>query len=210
MQFSEALALERGVTAIIGGGGKTSLLCRLAKELSAEHRVIVATTTHMYPLAPFVQQAAFVPARSVLCVGTPCAQGKITAPRQPLAELAQLADYVLVEADGAKHLPIKAHAAHEPVIPACAGQVICVVGASGLYGAVETAVHRPEIFIARTGERETATPEAVAKLLQAEGLHTRVLINQIDAAQEAARELGERLSCPTALASVRKGRILCL
>lgn len=31
--------------------------------------------------------------------------------------LADAADYVIVEADGSKRLPLKAHASHEPVIP---------------------------------------------------------------------------------------------
>ncbi|MFR3878481.1 MAG: hypothetical protein ACLTYW_10430 [Collinsella sp.] len=43
--------------------------------------------------------------------------GKLSAPAEPLNELAQRFDYVLAEADGSKRLPLKAHAAWEPVIP---------------------------------------------------------------------------------------------
>ena len=35
MSFTEALGIVPGITAIIGGGGKTSLMNRLAAELSA-------------------------------------------------------------------------------------------------------------------------------------------------------------------------------
>lgn len=211
LQFSERLAVRRGVTAIIGGGGKTTLLYRLARELSSQGTVIVTTTTHIFlpEEVPFSQTAA-CPA-PILCVGTPCENGKLTAPRQSIAQLARCADYVLVEADGAKRLPIKAHAAHEPVIPAEANQVICVVGASGLNGRITEVVHRPEIFAARTGETALATPEAVAKLLLTEGLHTRVFINQVDTPERerSARALAQRLDCPTVLAALQKGEILC-
>ena len=49
MNLSEALQIRPGVTAIIGGGGKTTLMERLAHELSGKARVIVCTTTHIYP-----------------------------------------------------------------------------------------------------------------------------------------------------------------
>ena len=208
--FAGALGVRRGVTAVIGGGGKTTLLGVLARELLRVGTVIVTTTTHIYPPEdmPFSETAVPAP---LLCVGTPQPSGKLTAPRQSMRELACCADFVLVEADGAKRLPIKAHAAHEPVVPENASQVICVVGASGLNRSVSQAVHRPELFAARTGERELATPEAVARLLLAERLHTRVLINQADTPEreQAARALARLLDCPTVVAALQKGEILC-
>ena len=54
---------------------------------------------------------------------------------------------LLVEADGARRLPLKAPAAHEPVIPAWASSVIVVAGLSGLGKPLSTDwVHRPERF----------------------------------------------------------------
>lgn len=44
-------------------------------------------------------------------MGTPCENGKLTAPRLPMEMLAALADYMLVEADGSRQMPLKAHAA---------------------------------------------------------------------------------------------------
>ena len=211
MLFSERLAVGRGVTAIIGAGGKTTLMLRLAEELSRRGRVIVTTTTHIFPPQNMPFSEIAVQPKPVLCVGTPCENGKLTAPREAIGLLARYADYVLVEADGSKRLPIKAHAAHEPVIPAEAEQVICVVGASGLYGSVAENVHRPEVFAALTGEAAGATPNAVARLLQREGLHTRLLINQVDTPmrERAARELAGLLDCPCVLAALQKGEIIC-
>ncbi len=49
MKLQKALEIQPGVTAIIGGGGKTTLMECLAEELSAQAHVIVCTTTHIYP-----------------------------------------------------------------------------------------------------------------------------------------------------------------
>ena len=113
--------------------------------------------------------------------------GKLSAPAEPLNELAQRFDYVLAEADGSKRLPLKAHAAWEPVIPAAAANVVWVVGASGLGKPVTEVVHRPELFCERCGCKLTdiATPERVAQVLNAEmqalELSTaRVMLNQVD------------------------------
>ena len=157
MNFFELLNISPGVTAVIGSGGKTSLLRRLAAE--APGTVLLCTTTHIRPFAeyPLLTDAAAetvlqaLTSERILCVGTPCENGKLTAPRLPMETLAALADYMLVEADGSRQMPLKAHAAHEPVIPACAERVICVAGASGFDRPIRACVHRPERFCALTG-----------------------------------------------------------
>ena len=129
------------MTAIIGSGGKTSLMMRLAEELAERGRVIVCTSTHiMRPENMAVAESAGEiqtvtdlagegnrdtkdPQKSIgawktpVCIGTPAGNGKLTAPAESFEELAGIADYVLVEADGSKRLPLKCHAPHEPVIP---------------------------------------------------------------------------------------------
>lgn len=209
-EFAEYLRIRPGVTAIIGSGGKTSLLYTLAKELSQKGSVIVTTSTHIFKPdhLPVVTEAGRV--SGCVCVGTPCENGKLCAPKQSFEELGKLADYVLVEADGSKGLPLKAHEAHEPIIPQNANQVICVVGAEGLGKPAKETVHRPERFAQITGS-ELATPKAVAQLLTKESFHTRVLINQADSPQrlQLAKELKAELNCPTVLAALQKGEIIC-
>ena len=113
--------------------------------------------------------------------------GKLSAPVEPLNELAQRFDYVLAEADGSKRLPLKAHAAWEPVIPSGTANVIWLVGASGLSKPINEAVHRPELFCERCGCELTdiATPERVAQVLNAEMRmlnlnNARIMLNQVD------------------------------
>ena len=47
MKLAPLLQVGRGVTAIIGGGGKTTLMETLAGELSKKGKVIITTTTHI-------------------------------------------------------------------------------------------------------------------------------------------------------------------
>lgn len=199
--------IRPGVTAFIGSGGKTSLIAKLAQELPGT--VIVCTSTHIYPAAslPLITEPiAELPAKRV-CMGTMTENGKLTAPIQSFAELSALADYVLVEADGSKRLPLKAHLPHEPVIPACAGQVIGVVGLSGLGQPIEKAAHRPEQYAKLCGAAITdaVTPELAANVLNAEDLADLYILNQADddTAIEKGKKLGALLQKPYFMTSLR-------
>lgn len=218
--LASALKIEPGITAIIGSGGKSTLLKTLGLELMrAGGRVLLCTTTHMFPVAgvpwdgsnrrldaaPWKPGAAHAPGCTCkVCAGMSRGSicqagvldpetGKLSAPAEPPNELAQRFDYVLAEADGSKRLPLKAHAAWEPVIPAATANVVWVVGASGLGKPVAEVVHRPELFCERCGCEPTdiATPENVAQVLSAEmqalELGTaRFMLNQVDTLADPA------------------------
>lgn len=195
--LASTLKIEPGITAIIGSGGKSTLLKTLGLELMrAGGRVLLCTTTHMFPVAgvpwdgssrrldaaPWKPDALHAPC----CICEACAgmsrgsicqagvldteTGKLSSPAEPLDQLAQRFDYVLAEADGSKRLPLKAHAPWEPVIPSGTANVIWLVGASGLGKPINEVVHRPELFCERCGCEPTdvATPERVARVLNAE------------------------------------------
>lgn len=205
--FSEALAIRPGVTAIIGSGGKTSLLYRLADELKDGGSVLVTTSTHILPPEHLPVYTRTERVRGVCCVGAPCGI-KLKAPEQSFEELAGLADFVLVEADGSAHLPIKAHASYEPPIPPNANNRILVVGVSGLNRPVGEAAHRAERFRALSGS-ELASPEAVAAVIRAEALCDRVVLNQAETNPDAARRLAALLPYPVLLTTLNKGELLC-
>lgn len=222
MQLRQTLGIEPGLTAIIGGGGKTTLLYALAREFSQTERVIVCATTHILPPEhlPCLTEDSEAEVRAALCktncacVGTKSADGKFSAPEIPFAQLLQLADFIFVEADGSKHLPLKAHASHEPVIPPEANQAILVLGVSGLGKPIVRAAHRPALYAQKLGvpENTIVTPELAARLLNLEALHTRVLVNQAETKEELAlaRELAGFLSCPVAAGSLQKENVICL
>ena len=222
MKLSDALQVKPGVTAIIGGGGKTTLMERLAAELSREARVIVCTTTHILPekdmpclVSPSQAEITAALAQSAcICVGALAENGKVGLPELPVGALARLADFVIVEADGAKRLPLKAHAAHEPVIPPEANLTILVAGASGFGKPMQQSVHRAALAAERLGvsPETVVTPELWVKFLNAEALHTRVLVNQAEKpqAQADARALAAGLRAPVCMAALQKGWIECL
>lgn len=180
------LEIEKGVTAIIGSGGKTSLMLRLCRELPGT--VIVCTSTHILPPEdlPLVTGAMEELPFPKLCAGTYTENGKLTAPVQSFEKLARLADYVLVEADGSRGLPLKAHLSHEPVIPTCANQTIQVLGLSGIGRPICEKAHRPERYAALCGARTTdlATLERAAEVLNTEALADRYVLNQADDLEE--------------------------
>ena len=194
MKICEQLHIVKGITAVIGSGGKTTLLRILAEELSGT--VILTTSTHILPFAgipmlvtDYIEQVRRALAlHRVICMGTPAAEGKLTAPTLPFSVLADAADYVIVEADGSKRLPLKAHASHEPAIPENTRKTVCVVGASGFGKPVEQAVHRPELFCARTGAHMggIVTPELAAQGIIAEHLADIVVLNQAETISPAA------------------------
>ena len=217
MELAKALDVRKGVTAIIGAGGKTTLLLALARELAQAARVIVTTTTHIYPPDGFpcllqpgeAEIAAALEKQPCVCVGKPAKEGKITAADVPVRTLAELADYVLVEADGAHGRPAKAHADYEPE----ANQTILVFGLSALGQPIRACVHRPAIFAARCGvsEDDLLTPELAAAFINDETPHTRVLLNQADTAERLAlgRGMAAMLRGPVCLGALQKEWITC-
>ena len=150
-------------------------------------------------------------------LGAPAAgAGKLGAPAVGIDVLAELADHVLVEADGSRRLPLKAHASWEPVVPACSEACVLVVGARGLGQPIERVVHRPGLFCSRAGcwEDDLASPARVAQVIaseRADGLLSfdHLLVNQVrdDRSRQAGlalvRELGARgIDVPAELANL--------
>jgi len=211
---ARALEIAPGVTALVGSGGKTTLMLRLARELSKSARVVVATSTRIRPPEgiPLVtggagEIAAALAENPLVCAGSFAQEGKLSAPAVPFRELAGLADYVLVEADGARRLPLKAHAAHEPVIPGGA-RVIFVVGASGFGKTISMAAHRPEIYAAKLGVGPDAavTPELAARAVQAYLPGGTVIVNEVDDGKTLA--LAERFAAAYATGAVLAAALL--
>ena len=213
--MAKLLDMHPGVTAVIGGGGKTTLLRTLGEELAEESRVLLCTTTKIFPFhdLPCAMTAEELNSLRrelrLMCAGTPVpGTEKLTAPPVPMAELAAWFDYVLVEADGSAQRPFKAHASHEPVIPAEASQVICVVGASGFGKPIREATHRPELYaqLAGVSVEDPVAPETEAAVLQAEGLHHRIYVNQVETRQDlaAAEALAALLDCPVLAGSLHR------
>lgn len=201
------LYIDRGITAIIGSGGKTTLLLALGAWFCRRGSVLLTTSTHIYPPEgiPWAEQVKKpLHAGDILAVGSPGPDGKLGAPVQSFSELNRLADYMFIEADGSKGLPLKAHAAHEPVIPKEARTVLAVVGLDGIGKPIREAAHRPLLYAERLGCEPDAivTVQMAARIVNGYKGVTGVILNKADTMQRlsVARELAVLLDRPVAIA----------
>ena len=237
--LSEALGIKKGVNAIIGSGGKSSLLKSLSLELSQKGSVLLTTSTHILPFshcenicfsdenvsisdenisildinasildinAPSYdednhsQEEALKNSKvllqrkvlslwnksksPILCLGTLEKNGKLSPFPLPFSAIEQMADFVLVEADGSKRLPGKAHGRNEPEIPKESQRTVLVFGASALHKPISEVIHRVEIF--QNFFTPSLTPDTLLTkelLLQAfrkENLGDCLFVNQLD------------------------------
>ena len=145
---------------LVGGGGKTTVMYELATAWAAcGRKVLVLTSTHILQPADgsFAADAAAVQnlwqQGRYAVIGTPeLSTGKLTAPPQGLYnELKLQADVILCEADGSRHLPCKAPAAHEPVLLPDCDMVLAVAGMDALGRPLAQACQRPQLAAALLG-----------------------------------------------------------
>lgn len=142
---------------------------------------------------------------SVLTAGALCREDpeKLTAlPADISRRLRRLADVVFVEADGAKRLPLKIPASHEPALEKETEAVICCAGLSALDSMAADTVFRRELYPLRGDE--PVTEELMGEILasdrggrkKTEGLEYRVILNQCDTREqtEAAERIGSFLA----------------
>jgi probable selenium-dependent hydroxylase accessory protein YqeC len=170
-----ALGIARGaVVSVVGAGGKTTLVYRLAAEArKAGLTVLVTTTTHMGTLAESTTGPVLVEAeaavegdlvRALATHGLATVLGRRVRPDklegldpERVDGLAPRAEVVLVEADGARGRSLKVPAPHEPVIPSSTTLVIVVAALDALHRPLDaTIAHRLDLVCAATGAREGA------------------------------------------------------
>jgi probable selenium-dependent hydroxylase accessory protein YqeC len=155
--------LGKQIITVIGSGGKTSLIWRLAEHYRKE-TVLVTTTTRMFLASHDRAYDYFVtdplsrpPAPGISLGGIPNgATGKLESLSPGFLEkIAPLYDHVLIEGDGSRTLPIKAWADYEPVVPSWTTVTVGVMPLWSLGSPItEALVHRLPLFLALSGARE--------------------------------------------------------
>ncbi len=162
------------IIAVVGSGGKTTLIKKLAARYRSEGKnVLVITTTHM-----FVEEDTLLTddADTIISVlretgyamaGIPEGEKIKALSQKTYEEVCSFADVVLVEADGSKRLPLKYPNDSEPVIPENADEIIVVCGLNAIGQQAKNVCHRLERVKACLGiEDETiVTAEHVQKLV---------------------------------------------
>ena len=163
------------IIAVVGSGGKTTLIHELAARYRGEgKKVLVTTTTHM-----FIEEDTLLTDDPEEIIGRLQKSGyamagipegmKIRAlSKETFDAVCPFADAVLVEADGSNHMPLKYPNATEPVIPEKTEEVIVVWGPHGLEKPARTVCHRLELVTECLGIHPDTvmTRELVGELLR--------------------------------------------
>lgn len=158
---------EKGhVISLVGGGGKTTLMYALSSYCAAKGwRVLTSTTTHI--MRPHDKEWIAVCEHTVgsiedavykrnllwqqgkyVIAGTCTENSKLTGlPEQIRNSWILDADITFLEADGAKRMPCKFPAAHEPVILPQSDIVLAVAGLSALYRPIGKVCFRADLAI---------------------------------------------------------------
>ena len=159
--LASALELpEQGMIALVGGGGKTTALFALGRQLPGT--VVLSTTTKMGSnrtggFAPLVSPgereltAAVGRDRVVLCWNGIDGHRALGFAPDVVSSWTGLVDHVVIEADGSRRMPFKAPAAHEPVVPWATSTLVACVGAAALGFPIGRVCHRPELVAAIAG-----------------------------------------------------------
>ncbi|MBE6824160.1 MAG: putative selenium-dependent hydroxylase accessory protein YqeC [Ruminococcaceae bacterium] len=220
MKLYKLLDIKRGITSIIGGGGKTTLIHTLADELKAFGTVVIMTTTHIKKSdvfkniitddsTPLSHIAEELKHHRCVCIGTKADNDKLTTPHFSFSELSLVCDYILVEADGSKRLPLKAHLEYEPVIPCDSNATILVVGIDALENKAQDVTHRVDRFceIVSCKSTDIVSDTMVASLLKFENLHDVVVINKCDTFEltQKAELLSKKIYKKCIISSLLKG-----
>jgi probable selenium-dependent hydroxylase accessory protein YqeC len=189
MQLKEALDIKFGeIISLVGGGGKTTLMFALARELASDGSCVVTTTTTKI-FEPLPSQTPFLlleadekkmieslvqsidKYRHITLARERLPSGKLEGIRPDLlGRLARVnrVSYIIVEADGAAHKPLKAPGPTEPVIPSNTTLLIPIVGVDAVgCRLTEENVFRPQIVSELIGLPlgEVISAESIAFLI---------------------------------------------
>lgn len=143
--LTECLEIKKGITSFIGGGGKSTIIKRISEEI--KNSVIITTTTHIY--APKLYYNNITDAQNaiinehIITVGKNCGNNKLEMAVEPHM-LKDIANFVLVEADGSRRLPLKVPATNEPVIPRGNKKTVLICGIDALNNRIIDICHRAE------------------------------------------------------------------
>lgn len=144
--------------AVVGSGGKTTLIKELAAQYRSEgKKVLVTTTTHMFIEGEtLLTDDANVIIRTLkeagyAMAGIPEGEKIKALSGKTFDSVCGCADVVLIEADGSRGLPLKFPNTAEPVIPENTDEILVVCGLNAIGRKAKDVCHRLELVKACLG-----------------------------------------------------------
>jgi probable selenium-dependent hydroxylase accessory protein YqeC len=203
MKLFKLLGLELdkfNIISVVGGGGKTTSINKLAIELSEIGKsVLITTSTGIFIPAKDTYTHLFI--ENIPLNYTPESGGidyyaeKVDNEKLKTYNISvvdeiinrNIYDFVLIEADGSKGRPIKAPAEHEPVISKYTTVTLGVIGLDSLGKEInEENVHRPELLSMLTNSQTVDIRAITDLVLHNNGIFKRsigkkiLLLNKAD------------------------------
>ncbi|MDL2311146.1 putative selenium-dependent hydroxylase accessory protein YqeC, partial [Peptostreptococcaceae bacterium OttesenSCG-928-C18] len=160
--LSKLLKLEeKDILSLVGSGGKTITMYRLGRELN-KNKVLLTTSTkigkieidNVITLEKFSDIEKMKISNEVYVSGNTINNNKFTGiTNEQLEEVKDKFDYIIIEADGSKRLPLKGWRDKEPVILNSSNKTLGIIPFD-LYGKklLELEIFQREIFMSIVGE----------------------------------------------------------
>ena len=191
----------RSHVALVGGGGKSTLMHAIAGQVSGS--VVLTCTTKMGADQHMGRRVLVAPSDDEVVLAASGAREPVMVWSQIEGQKAigvdparcdawfERVDHVIIEADGSRRRPFKAPAGYEPIVPSSTTVMISVIGADALGRVIADQCHRPLRVAALIGCRTDVRLEpgmaatvilherGAAKAIPA-GAELAVAINKVD------------------------------
>ncbi|MBV1759287.1 MAG: putative selenium-dependent hydroxylase accessory protein YqeC [Dethiosulfatibacter sp.] len=195
---------KKTVITVTGSGGKTTIISELAEQLvKTGKRVIITTTTHIY--LPHFNNAITVlgidmlarlnPRHQVIIFAGKCINSDNKLKGFTTEEIVRIhknpsIDFIIIEGDGSKRLPVKGYEFYEPVVPYLTDILISVIGLNAIGKIVnDESVHRISKFQKITGKTygDVIEKQDIVKLIlssdgyfKSRGKKNYLILNQVN------------------------------
>lgn len=223
--------------ALLGGGGKTALLHKLADEFAKYYPSVLQTSltkTAFHSLDnPLILNEINIAkldslkfrGNPLFIIGEKISNEKLKGISETdLDIIRQQFDITIFECDGARNKPLKVHTDYDPIVPDFTTHVIIIVGADVINTKVSGGlVHRPELFCKKWNVKldfQVDTDFIVKVLTSDDGYHSKIpnnveivyFVNKWDGNQKNAKELAsaiyKKTGKPTFYGSVQNNELI--
>ncbi|WP_164995895.1 selenium cofactor biosynthesis protein YqeC [Miniphocaeibacter massiliensis] len=176
--LSELLELKKGdILSVVGSGGKTTTIHKLAKELNG-NKVLLTTSAKIgiNEIEDVIQVEKFSELRKMkiennnYLSGSTVEQEKFTGIiEEDILKIKDKFDFIIIEADGSKRMPLKGWRKKEPIILESSNKTLGIIPFN-LYGCKldEIEIFNRKIFMEIVGiGKKTFDTESILKIINA-------------------------------------------